>query len=102
MGEVRVVVLIGEHDVSNVADLRAALERDSPDQPIVIDLTDCRFIDSSSLAVLFEACQASAVGRFAVVAPPDSDVARVLDLRVFGQLVPLLDSRDEAIRTVSG
>ena len=97
---VRVVVLRGEHDVSTLRRLKLVLDDSKNSDATVVDLTECGFIDSSSLAVLFHACQDSAVGRFAVVVPPDTEVARLLDLVAFGKVVPIYPTRDEAITAV--
>src|SRR5262249_1576768 len=100
-GTVRVVVLRGEHDVSTMRRLRAALRnaREAGDGTVV-DLAECGFIDSSSLAVLFHGCQGTPVGRFAVVVAPDTEVSRLLDLVAFGKIVPVYATRDDAICAV--
>jgi len=69
-GTVRVVVLRGEHDVSTIRRLKSALDPRHAGGGTVVDLTECGFIDSSSLAVLFHASQAKPVGGFAVAVDP--------------------------------
>jgi anti-anti-sigma factor len=98
---IRVVVLRGEHDVSTNRRLRIALRTaQQTGEGTVVDLVECGFIDSSSLAVLFHASQNMPVGRFAVVVAPDTEPSRLLDLVAFGQVVPIYATRDEAIRFV--
>ena len=99
-GTVRVLVLRGEHDVSTIRRLRMALDPRQPGDGTVVDLTECGFIDSSSLAVLFHASQAGPVGGFAVAVAPDTEVSRLLDLVAFGTIVPVYPTRVEAIRAV--
>jgi anti-sigma B factor antagonist len=49
------VVVRGEVDIATSPVLRAELERLDGDGPVVIDVTDMTFIDSSGLGVLVEA-----------------------------------------------
>ena len=100
-GTIRVVILRGEHDVSTNRRLQTALRTaKQAGEGTVVDLVECRFIDSSTLAVLFHASQNMPVGRFAVVVAPETEPARLLDLVAFGQVVPIYATRDEAIRFV--
>ena len=100
-GSVRVVVLRGEHDVTTMRRVEAALrEANQTGDGTVVDLTECGFIDSSSVAVLFHANEAAPAGRFAVIAAPHTEASRLLDLVAFGQVVPVYATRDEAIESV--
>jgi anti-anti-sigma factor len=100
-GAARVVVLRGEHDVSTIRRLESALEGAEPGEGTVVDLTECEFIDSSSLAVLFHAGQVRPVGGFAIAVPPDTEVARMLDLVAFGKVVPVYPTREDAVRAIN-
>src|SRR5437762_3277753 len=99
-GTVRVLVLRGEHDVSTIGRLKSALGGKQSDGTVV-DLTECGFIDSSSLAVLFQASQARPVGGFAVVVAADTEVSRLLDLVAFGKVVPIYPTREDALRAIN-
>jgi len=101
-GTVRVVVLRGEHDVSTMRRLESALDGALPGDGTVVDLTQCEFIDSSSLAVLLHASQARPVGGFAIAVSPDTEVARLLDLVAFGKVVPVYQTREDAVRAING
>jgi anti-anti-sigma regulatory factor len=76
-GTVRVVVLRGEHEVSTLRRLEAALATAVANgDGVVVDLAECAFIDSSCLAALVlpeHACRP--VG---LVVPPTGEVARLL------------------------
>jgi len=100
-GAVRVVVLRGEHDVSTIRRLESALEGAEPGEGTVVDLTECGFIDSSSLAVLFHASQVRPASGFAIAVPPDTEVARMLDLVAFGKVVPVYPTREDAVRAIN-
>jgi anti-sigma B factor antagonist len=100
-GTVRVIVLRREHDVSTIRRLKVALAAaiDASDG-VVVDLSACTFIDSSSLAVLFHACQSAPVGRFGVIVAPDTEPSRLLDLVAFGAVVPNYATRDAGVAAV--
>jgi anti-sigma B factor antagonist len=55
-GPPHVVVLVGDLDVANAHRLRAHLQTVTA-VPVVLDLTDLTFMDSSGIAVLLEAAQ---------------------------------------------
>ena len=48
------VVVKGEIDIATSPELRRQLERLTDDEPIVVDVTEMSFIDSSGLGVLVE------------------------------------------------
>lgn len=82
-GDVMVVKVDGEIDVSNAADLRNALTSvlDGPAGDIEIDLTNVSYIDSTGIGVLVGAAhRASDVRRGFAVAHPQRNVARVLGM----------------------
>lgn len=95
------MVLRGEHDVSTIQRLKSALDVKQAGDGTVVDLTECGFIDSSSLAVLFHASQARPVGGFAVAVAPDTEVSRLLDLVSFGKVVPTYPTREDATRAIN-
>ncbi|MGH8860745.1 MAG: STAS domain-containing protein, partial [Jatrophihabitantaceae bacterium] len=84
-GDIRVLVLRGEHDLSTAPDVRAHVEEAViAGGDVVADLSEASFIDSSILGVLvagFRSVTTGApAGRFAVVAVPGSSVTRLFDL----------------------
>jgi anti-sigma B factor antagonist len=94
------VNVVGELDQSTAPELRDALapSLENPTEPVLIDLSDCDFIDSTGLSLLIEAKrrleeQQKPFG----VCCPDADVRRLLELTGIDQAVGLYDSRDEAI-----
>jgi anti-anti-sigma factor len=92
------VSLEGEHDVASAGELREALLDVRPSETLIIDLTACRFIDSSVIAQLLFALRRHPHLR--VVVPDEASlVARAL--RVTGvyavlnattSLEPLVDT----------
>jgi anti-anti-sigma factor len=104
-GFAAVVVLRGEHDLETRAALEEALE------PIfgsvLLDLTDCRFIDSSVIGVVVsEALALRREGhRLELIVPPaNRQVTRVIDLIGLRELLVVHDGepQDQPPASVAG
>jgi anti-anti-sigma factor len=94
-----IVRLTGEHDLATVDALREQFS-DVPDAgPLVIDLSDTVFLDSSILGVIVEAHSriADAGGRFGLVVPEGSFAARLVELAGLSDRLPVYRSRAEAV-----
>ena len=70
---------------------------------VLVDLSDCDFIDSTGLSLLVETKRRLSEDerRFGVCCP-DADVRRLLELTGIDQAVGLFDTRDEAVAALSG
>jgi anti-sigma B factor antagonist len=94
------VCVFGELDQGTAPELRSVLGETlgSPTVAVLVDLTDCDFIDSTGLSLLVEAKRKLAEERreFAVCCP-DADVRRLLELTGIDKAVGLFDTRDEAV-----
>jgi anti-anti-sigma factor len=99
--DVAVVALTGEHDLGDHETLKTALARASVRAPnVVVDLTDCAFIDVTALALLLHshAVVSKAGGTFAVVIGAESGpIARLADLVRVGSILPVHPSLAAAI-----
>ena len=89
-----IIVLRGEHDLATVPLVEDALARARlAGPPVVVDLTDVAFIDSSIISVLVRYSHPADSGRawsqLAVVVPPDGFVRRILLLVSMDQVVPI-------------
>jgi anti-anti-sigma factor len=102
-GEICVIVLKGEHDLSTAPDLRVHVEDAViASGDLIVDLTEVGFIDSSILGVLvagYRSVTAAARG-FAVVAVPQSSVTRLFDLVAMSDVIPVYPTRAEALSTL--
>ena len=105
---VRVIAVRGELDLNTAPELEAPLNdalAGSP--PIVVNLTDCEFIDSTGVALLVRAWQqvsdngARNDSRFAICCP-NSQVARLLQITGVESSIPLHDNLDDALTAVRG
>lgn len=79
VGEVTVVRLVGEHDLSTSPDLIDVMDGVAGrEAPVVIDLTGATFIDSTVLRAIFVGAEEGRA--FAVAAVPGTPPRRLLDL----------------------
>jgi anti-sigma B factor antagonist len=98
------VSVSGELDQGTAPELRSVLSGALGDASgaVLVDLSDCKFIDSTGLSLLVEAKRmlADEQRRFGVCCP-DPDVRRLLELTGIGEAVGLFDTRDEAVAALS-
>lgn len=107
-GDVIVVALRGEHDLSTAPAVREELgQAIAADASIVVDMTETAFIDSSILGVLVEGYRTlisagQPARAFAVAATPGGPVTRLLDLVAVSDLVQVYPTRADALAAVAG
>ena len=95
-----VVVAPGEIDITNAAELRAALVQAAADghKTLVVDMTGTRFCDSAGLHVLVHAHKrARAGGGDLLLAPSGGEVARILEITGVDRVVPTFASLEETL-----
>jgi anti-sigma B factor antagonist len=89
-GNGNVVHVHGELDLGNVGELRQALTRAHSDGALVVDLTDCSFLDSSGLRLLLETAKTREdEGRGLVLVAPQGGVRRTLEIAGLDRMLPL-------------
>jgi anti-anti-sigma factor len=102
--EVAVVTLRGEHDLSTTLQLSAALEAACARPRVLVDLSQCAFIDSTVLALLLSAHSelVERDGRLELFLPSDpaSNVHRLLKLSMIDTLLHLHESRSAALASI--
>ena len=88
------ISVAGELDVATAPELALRIEAltDSA-RPLIIDLTDVLFIDSSGLHALFS--EAVSTSRLLLVCPP-GNVKRVLDIVNIDKAIPVFSTLNEA------
>jgi anti-sigma B factor antagonist len=91
----------GELDLGAAAQLCATLDagRAAGHRIVVLDLTGLAFCDSCGLRALREAVDeiVANAGRAVVVPPADGDVARLFELVVAGEFLPLQPTVDDGV-----
>jgi anti-anti-sigma factor len=103
IGNVQVLALAGEYDLSNAPALAAELRvvaRQS--QALIVDLSSVDFLDSTALQVLFEASAGHrSAGTFAVIAPEHSWAGRLVELTGFRNAAPVFADRESALAALA-
>jgi anti-sigma B factor antagonist len=98
------VTVFGELDQGTAPELRGVLAEalGDSDGGVLVDLSDCGFIDSTGLSLLVETKRRLGEDqrRFGVCCA-DADVRRLLELTGIDQAVSLFDTRDEAVTALS-
>jgi anti-sigma B factor antagonist len=105
-----VIAVRGELDLSTASDLEGPLEDavSSGDPLVLIDLTECEFIDSTGIALIVRAWQrldraAEGDGSGRVVICSDNDqVRRVLEITGLELSIPIHSTRDQALAALRG
>ena len=99
------IAVRGELDLSTAADLETPLEEAvaSGDVSVLIDLTECEFIDSTGIALIVRAWQrldrnadGDGSGRV-VICSQNDQVRRVLEITGLELTIPIHGTRDEAL-----
>jgi anti-anti-sigma factor len=100
-----VIAVRGELDLSTAADLEAPLDDAiaTGDASVLIDLTECEFIDSTGIALIVRAWQrldrnaeGDGEGRV-VIASQNDQVRRVLEITGLELSIPIHGTRDEGL-----
>lgn len=104
---VRVVRIAGEIDIAHEEEVRAELRSaiDEAAAGVVVDLTDCGFIDSTGVRALLlgrEAQREQADEARLAVAASSEQILRILSLMGVDQAIPVRPTVDEAIAELSG
>lgn len=104
-GDVLVVNVAGEIDQATVPDLERALDEAIQAGPaaVVVDLSECGFIDSSGLATLVAARERHTEGdgkRFGVCCA-DAQVRRLLEITGLDAAMGVTGSRAEALEALT-
>jgi anti-anti-sigma factor len=105
VGEIVVLAVQGEADLATVPDFAAHLWRavDAGERRILIDLGETRFIDSKTVEVLLAA--AARVRRqegLMAIACEGESICRVLELCGVKRMLPVCESREQALAELGG
>ena len=94
-GGSRVVALAGELDLANAGTAESALEGPLADIdiPVIVDMRELEFIDSTGIALLVSALSRNEGGARVSFVPSDSPtVTRVLELTGLAERLPLAEA----------
>lgn len=98
--EITIVAGEGELDLATAGLLGAKLEEAREAPVLLLDLSRVAFIDSTGVRLLMETSKdrSDRGAPFTVVADPQSQVVRILELTEAVRLLDLADSRETALR----
>jgi anti-anti-sigma factor len=97
-----VLTMHGEHDVSTTPSLSETCERvAAAGGPVVIDLSDAEFIDSSILRALVTAARGSGDDGVAVVAPAGREPRRLVQLTGLDAVLRIYETCDAALEVLA-
>ncbi|HTJ26595.1 MAG TPA: STAS domain-containing protein [Candidatus Limnocylindria bacterium] len=88
----------GELDAFTATAFRAGLEEASLHRNVVVDLSEIRFISAGAIGILIGCTTRASGQRFAVAAPLDSWVRRVMALCAYPY--PIAESLDDGLRAL--
>lgn len=99
---VAVVTLRGEHDLHSWSEVTLALANASQRESVLVDLSDCTFLDSTMLTVLLVAAKQLRLrgGELAVAIPAGTQVRRIFEVMNVDTLVTVHESRPAAIASL--
>jgi stage II sporulation protein AA (anti-sigma F factor antagonist) len=106
LGDVHVVRLVGEVDISNAAALEEDISDAVPNDAtgLVLDLSDTRYLDSAGIRMLFELARRLDGRRQSLVltVPGDSLIRHSLIVTEVEQAMGLENSQDDAVDHLGG
>jgi anti-anti-sigma factor len=101
---VRTISVCGELDLSTAPDLQGPLDEAlAEDGSLLLDLSECEFIDSTGIALIVRAWQhldTGGNGRALVLCNPNEQVRRVLEITGLELSIPIHPTRDEALAAI--
>ena len=97
-----IVALLGEHDIATEPRLSRALNEAAERSDVLVDLSECRFIDSSVIRVLASAARAAAARgeRLELAIPTQAPIRRISELARLDELLTIHDTREAALASL--
>jgi anti-sigma B factor antagonist len=83
------VRIAGELDLATVGELERVLEATDTSKPLVIDLTECSFLDSSAVRVLIQAANNAEGGGLVSVVAPSPGIRKTLEIARVDAMLPI-------------
>jgi anti-anti-sigma factor len=103
--QLAVLTLLGEHDLHEKLALEEAMARATVYRDVLVDLSACTFVDSSTIATIVGAYRRvrDAGGRLELVVPLEArTVRRSLELMGVDAFIPLHATRERAVASLQG
>ncbi|HEY7151928.1 MAG TPA: STAS domain-containing protein [Solirubrobacterales bacterium] len=100
---VRIIAITGELDIATSPQVRELLDGAAKDseRPLVVDLSDCQFIDSTGLATLLHGTKPAQNGESHVaLVSQGGEVRKLLALTAIDKTIPVFETVDDAVVAV--
>jgi anti-anti-sigma factor len=101
LGDIRVVRISGEVDLSNAHEIMAAIGREVPGDAssVLLDLSDTAYIDSAGISMLFRLAERLRYRRqeLRLVVPANSPIRAVLEITSVPQVIPVQTAMISAV-----
>ena len=95
-GPAHIISVFDDIDIYNAPAFEAEVESAARSPFVVIDLSDCHYMESSGIAVLIRAYKRFGA-RLRIVVAAGSNIERVLRMTNLREKLPVAASRDEAL-----
>ncbi|HET6175271.1 MAG TPA: STAS domain-containing protein [Gaiellales bacterium] len=98
--DIAIATLRGEHDLDSRAELDGALTRGSEHSFLLVDLSECGFLDSTVIGLLVVTCQRmwERDGRLELVVPAEAAaLQRVMEIAGLTTFLTIHETRSEGI-----
>jgi anti-sigma B factor antagonist len=100
---IAIVTMHGEHDLSTEPALSRALEDAAAHSNVLVDLSECEFIDSTVIAALLRVARSVTERgeRFALLIPAaQRQIDRIAQMTHLGELLPIHPTREAALASL--
>jgi len=88
--------VFGDADIATAPELEASINEVESRVPLIVDLSECRFIDTTAISVLIRAFKRLG-DSFRIVVAPHSHVERVLKITHLPAIISVTDSLEDSI-----
>ena len=96
--QAEVLHIYGDADIATSNELQRAIAEIHSPLPVIVDLTECRFIDTTAITVLIRAYRRLGGGsRLRVVVSAQSHVERVFQVVHLSEIMPVSNSVEESL-----
>ena len=96
--DAEVLHLFGDADIATSGELEKAIDDIDTPSPIIVDLTECAFIDTTVITILVRAAKRlGGSSRFRLVVAPHSHIDRVLGIVQLQTFTSVTHSVEEAL-----
>ncbi len=91
--------VFGDADIATAPELETSINEIYSSLPLIVDLSECRFIDTTAISVLIRAFKRLG-NLFRIVVTPQSHVDRVLTITHLSAIMSVTSSLEESLAVV--